>query len=187
MDGGLGQPRAGTYPDVEARAKISGTSNRCAGSMSITIERAVEATPELHDLIGELNDVLGAAYEAHQRHGLSIEQLFEPNVRFFLARLENLAVGCGGVAIFSDYAEVKRMYTRPAARGRGVAKALLRKIEDEARGADKSVLRLETGTYQQEAISLYESAGFRPCGPFGPYATMPADRIETSLFFEKEL
>ena len=40
--------------------------------MSITIERAVEVSPEVCDLIGELNDVLGAAYESHQRHGLSI-------------------------------------------------------------------------------------------------------------------
>jgi putative acetyltransferase len=155
--------------------------------MTIIIDRVVEATPEVHDLIGELNEVLGAAYEAHQRHGLSIEQLFEPNVRFFLARLENLAVGCGGVALFDDYAEVKRMYTRPSARGQGVAKALLRRIEDEARAADISVLRLETGTYQQEAIGLYERMGFRPRGPFGPYAAMPARNIETSLFFEKTL
>jgi hypothetical protein len=36
--------------------------------MSITIERVVEATSEVHELIGELNDVLGAAYEADQRH-----------------------------------------------------------------------------------------------------------------------
>ena len=40
--------------------------------MNITIERVVEATPEVHDLTGELNDVLGAAYEADQRHGLAI-------------------------------------------------------------------------------------------------------------------
>ena len=131
--------------------------------------------------------MLGAVYEAHQRHGLSIEQLFEPHVSFFLARLVGLAVGCGGVAVFDDYAEVKRMYTRPTASGRGVAKALLRRIEDEARGADKSVLRLETGTHQQEAIGLYERTGFRPRGPFSPYAMMPANKIETSLFFEKEL
>jgi putative acetyltransferase len=155
--------------------------------MNITVEQVVQATPEVHDLIGGLENVLGAAYEAHRRHGLSIEQLFEPNVRFFLARLENLAVGCGGVALFDDYAEVKRMYTRPAARGRGVAKALLYRIEDEARGANKSVLRLETGTYQKEAIGLYEHMGFRPRGPFGPYAAMPACNIETSLFFEKIL
>jgi putative acetyltransferase len=76
--------------------------------MNISIERVVEATPEVHDLIGELNDVLGAAYEAHQRHGLSIAQLFEPHTRFFVARLDGLAAGCGGVALFDDYAEVKR-------------------------------------------------------------------------------
>jgi putative acetyltransferase len=148
--------------------------------MSISIERAVEATTEVHDLIEELNDVLGAAYEAHQRHGLSIEQLFQPNLRFLVARLDGLAVGCGGCRNVRRYAEVKRMYTRPAARGRGVAKALLRRIEEEARGAGKSVLRVETGTYQQEAIGLYERMGFRPRGPFGPYAAMPARNIETS-------
>jgi putative acetyltransferase len=123
----------------------------------------------------------------HQRHGLSIEQLFEPSVRFFVARLDGLAVGCGGVAVFEDYAEIKRMYTRPVARGRGVAKALLRRIEDEARRANKSVLRLETGTYQREAVGLYKRMGFRPRDPFGPYEMMPACNIETSLFFKKAL
>ena len=113
--------------------------------------------------------------------------MFEPNVRFFLARLDDLAVGCGGIAMFDDYAEVKRMYTRPTARGRGIAKALLCRIEDEARKAGKSILRLETGTYQQEAIGLYQRMGFRTRGPFGPYAGMPACDIETSLFFEKLL
>ena len=155
--------------------------------MSITIERAVEAKHEVHDLIGELNDVLGAAYEAHQRHGLSIEQLLEPNLRFFIARFDGHPVGCGGVALFDDYAEVKRMYTRPVARGRGIAKALLIRIEDEVCGAGMSVLRLETGTHQHEAIGLHERMGFRPRGPFGPYAAMPAQNVETSLFFEKIL
>src|SRR5215468_8760411 len=116
--------------------------------MNITIEQTVEATVEARDLIRELNDVLGAAYEEHQRHRLSIEQLFEPHVRFFVTRLDGIAVGCGGVAMFDDYAEVKRMYTRPTVRGRGIAKALLHRIEHEVRGQGKSVLRLETGTYQ---------------------------------------
>jgi putative acetyltransferase len=108
-------------------------------------------------------------------------------VRFFQARLENLAVGCGGVALFDDYAEVKRMYTGQRHAVGGVGKALLRRIEDEARGANKSVLCLETGTYQHEAVGLYERMGFRPRGPFGPYAAMPACNIETCLFFEKAL
>src|SRR5580704_15795376 len=153
--------------------------------MGIAVELVTEATPEVRELIGELNALLGAAYEAHQQHGLAIEQLFEPHVRFFVARLDGCAAGCGGVALFADYAEVKRMYTRPSARGRGLAKALLRKIEDEARAAGAPVLRLETGIRQPEAIGLYQSMGFRPCGAFGPYAAMPAHSIETSLFYER--
>jgi len=155
--------------------------------MSIVIERVVEPTPEVRGLIDELNAILGANYEPHQRHGLSIGQLFEPHVRFFVARLDNSAAGCGGIAVSDDFAEVKRMYTRPQARGRGLAKALLRKLEDEARASGKAVLRLETGPYQREAIGLYRSAGFQSCAPFGAYATMPARNIELSLFFEKVL
>jgi hypothetical protein len=52
-----------SLPDVEARAKLRDRSDLRAGPMSITIERVVEASPELHDLIGELNDILGAAYK----------------------------------------------------------------------------------------------------------------------------
>jgi putative acetyltransferase len=155
--------------------------------MTLTIERVSEPTPELHELIGELDAVLGAAYEPHQQHGLSIAQLFEPHVRFFLARLDGIAAACGGVALYDDHAEVKRMYTRPAVRGRGLAKAMLRRLEEEARASGKNVLRLETGHYQPEAVGLYRRAGFISCGPFGDYARMPARDIELSLFFEKPL
>jgi putative acetyltransferase len=146
-----------------------------------------EPTPELRELIGELDAVLNAAYEPHQRHGLAIAQLFEPHVRFFLARLDGAAVACGGGALFEDYAEVKRMYTRPAARGRGVAKAVLRRLEEEARAEGKATLRLETGHYQAEAVGLYRSAGFISSGAFGHYAHMPPRDVELSLFFEKAL
>lgn len=58
-------------------------------------------------------------------------------------------------AVVAIVAEVKRMYTRPSSRGLGLAKALLRRIEDEARAAGAPVLRLETGIHQREAIGLY--------------------------------
>jgi putative acetyltransferase len=155
--------------------------------MTIAIDLASEPTRELERLIGELDEVLGANYEPHQRHGLAIAQLFEPHMRFFIVRLDGRAVGCGGVALFDDYAEVKRMYTRPKARGRGLARALLQRIESEARTAGKSALRLETGPYQREAIGLYQSMGFASCDAFGAYAAMPARAIEMSRFFEKLL
>src|SRR5215472_8022044 len=153
--------------------------------MKITIARVVAATPELRALVGELNALLEAAYAPEQRHGLALERLFEPHMRFFLARLEGAAVGCGGVALFDNFAEVKRMYTRPEARGRGVAKALLHRIEQEARAAGLPLLYIETGTLQREAIGLYQRNGFRRCAAFGPYAAMPAENIATSLFFAK--
>ena len=155
--------------------------------MEITIERVVEATPELRALVGELNELLEAAYPPEQRHGLALERLFDPHMRFFLARLEGAPVGCGGVALFDNFAEVKRMYTRPEARGRGVAKALLHRIEQEARAAGLPLLYIETGTLQREAIGLYQRNGFRRCAAFGPYAAMPAENIATSLFFMKAL
>ena len=128
--------------------------------MSITIERVVEATPEVGDLIQELNDVLGAVYEEHQRHGLAIEQLFEPNLTL-LCDAAGRPCGrvCGGVALFEDYAEVKRMYTRPRARGRGIAKAIVGKIEDEAR-AGRLVLRLETGIRRKRRSVSIRAWGF---------------------------
>jgi putative acetyltransferase len=155
--------------------------------MEIAVEHLRGPTAEAAALIAELDAVLGALYEPHQRHGLSLEQVFQPNVRFFIARIADAAVGCGAVALFEDHAEVKRMYTREAARGRGVGKALLARIESEARDAGKPVLRLETGTEQMAAIGLYQGYGFRQCGPFGDYATLPPDRITASFFYEKEL
>lgn len=155
--------------------------------MAIVIEQVSEAASDVRELIGELEAVLGANYEPHERHGLALDQLFEPHMRFFLARLDGVAAGCGGVALVDDFAEVKRMYTRPAMRGRGLAKALLQRIEDETRAAGKPVLRLETGPYQREAISLYQRFGFTPCAAFGAYAEMPARNIAMSLFFEKRV
>ena len=153
----------------------------------ITIEQLPGPTVEAAGLIAELDEVLGAAYPPEQRHGYSIAQIFQPNVRFFIARLDSEAVGCGAVALFGDYAEVKRMYTRETARGRGVGKALLARLEVEAREAGKPVLRLETGTLQSAAIGLYERCGFKACGPFGHYATLEPHRVAASLFYEKAL
>ena len=79
------------------------------------------------------------------------------------------------------------MYTREAARGRGVAKALLARIESEARNAGQAMLRLETGTEQAAAIGLYTGGGFRACPPFGHCAVLPPHRIAASLFYEKRL
>ena len=153
----------------------------------VKIEVALAATDEVRQLIGELEDVLAVEYPPQQRHGLAIDAIFQPQVRFFLARRQGAAVGCGGVALFPDYAEVKRMYVRPSARGQGVADAILARIEEEARSAGRSVLRLETGDRQIAAMRLYVREGFRECPPFGDYAKKPPEAIAASVFFEKRI
>ena len=154
---------------------------------AITIELAVNATEEVRALVGELEQVLSGEYPPEQRHGLALDAIFQPHIRFFVARLDSVAVGCGGVALFPEFAEVKRMYVRDAARGRGVADALLARIETETRNAGLALLRLETGDRQFAAIRFYERTGFERRDAFGAYAAMPPSSISTSVFFEKRL
>lgn len=153
----------------------------------LSVDLITTATEDARALVAELEEVLGAEYPPEQRHGLSIDAIFQPHVRFFVARLDGRAVGCGGVALFDGFAEVKRMYVRSEARGQGVADAVLARLEAEARAAGLQVLRLETGDRQLAAMRFYERAGFRHCNVFGAYAAMPPSAITTSVFYEKLL
>ena len=76
---------------------------------------------------------------------------------------------------------------RPTVRGRGVAQALLTRIETEARDAGFVVLRLETGERQAAALRFYARAGFQTCAAFGDYTAMSPQAIATSIFMEKRL
>jgi len=155
--------------------------------MTIAIERRDSPTPEVRQLVDELDGALAALYSEDQRHGLPLAQLFQPSVRFFVVRWDGVAAGCGGVEIGNGDAELKRMFTRPPMRRRGVARALLQRLEAAACGAGAALLRLETGVHQPEAIALYERAGFVRCAPFGRYAEMTAPSIALSLFLQKPL
>ena len=153
----------------------------------VVVAQVYAPTPEVRALLAELDAALAGLYAADQQFALAVDDLFQPEVRFFVARLGDAAVACGGVACFDGYAELKRMYSSPSVRGRGVAKAVLGRLESEARAAGKTLLRLETGVHQREALRFYEGAGFRRREPFGPYAELPACAIELSLFYEKAI
>ena len=70
----------------------------------VRIELALTATDDVRALVDELETVLAAEYSPEQRHGKALDALFQPHIRFFLARLDGAAVGCGGVALFDDFA-----------------------------------------------------------------------------------
>jgi putative acetyltransferase len=154
------------------------------GADEITVELVSDATDEVRALIGELDRVLAAEYAPEQRHGLALNEIFKADV---LARANGEAMGCGGVAFFADFAEVKRMYVREVARGRGLAQALLARIEREVRDTGFVLLKLETGTRQTAALRFYERSGFRPCAAFGIYASTAPRAVATSVFLQKQL
>lgn len=71
---------------------------------------------------------------------------------------------------FSDGdAEIKRMFVVAAARGRGLARAILARLEASAAAAGRIRMVLETGELQQEAIALYRSCGYEDVPKFGHY------------------
>lgn len=79
-------------------------------------------------------------------------------------------------------AELKRMYVSAGLRGRGLARRILAVLETDARTAGRARMVLETGTEQPEAIGLYTSSGYEPCGKFGYYRFH-----DNSLCFAKPL
>ena len=159
----------------------------------LVVTRMAAPNDAVRLLIGELDDVLSAEYPPENRHGLPLEAIFQPHVRFFIATLDGAPVGCGdgapvgcgGVALFVGFAEVKRMYVRPAARGQGIAQAILARLEAETSAANLPVLRLETGDKQTDALRLYRGYGFTDCAPFGDYAALPRHSIAASMFLQR--
>jgi len=155
--------------------------------MSFIITRATAPTDSIRTLIAELDEFLAGGYTPEQRHGIPLDAIFQPGIEFFTAAAEGEAIGCAGIALYQNFAEVKRMYVRPAWRGRGAAQALMAQLTASARAAGLLLLRLETGINQPAALKFYAREGFSSCPAFEPYASMPPASIVTSLFFEKQL
>jgi len=96
-----------------------------------------------------------------------------PGGAFLVVYAGGEPAGCGGIKrLAPDTGEVKRMFVAPAARGRGVARALLAELEATARSLGYARLRLDTGDRQPEARALYEAAGYRAIPDYNdnPYA-----------------
>lgn len=152
-------------------------------SQKLLISPENPTSSAIQELITELDNHLAALYPPESRHGLNIPALLNKSVTVFLAKLDDEPVGCGALKLFAPlYAEVKRMYIKPAFRGKGIGKKILNEIELSAKQANIYTLRIETGIYQLEAIGLYEKLGFYRIPAFGDYKP---DSL--SLFFEKKL
>lgn len=128
----------------------------------------------------------GDSHEMMAQFTVRADQVSPPVGIFLVARLDGEPVGCGAVRRViggpAEAAEIKRMYTVPAARRRGVSRALLARLEAEAAALGYATLQLETGLRQPEAIALYETAGYHRIPSYGQY-----EGDELSVCFAKDL
>ncbi|MFT7776758.1 GNAT family N-acetyltransferase [Roseateles sp.] len=143
--------------------------------------------PDARVLIAQSEALASSLYPAESNHFEPPDGLRAPLGAFWGCWLGDTLVGCGGVKHLApadgpSYGEIKRLFVSESARGRGVAKMLMVRLEGELLARGVRLARLETGILQPEAIGLYKRLGYRECQPFGDYVVDPL-----SVFFERVL
>jgi putative acetyltransferase len=146
--------------------------------MHATMEIAIDdpARPDVRALLAEHLADMHATSPAESVHALDVAGLLVLEVTFWTARAAGALLGCGALKeLDPDHGEVKSMRTADAARGTGVATAILRHLLDEAATRGYTRVSLETGSQEffEPARRLYVRHGFAECGPFGDYSPDP--------------
>jgi len=130
------------------------------------------------ELLAEHLSDMFATSPAESVHALDAEALAHPSITFWAARDDETRklLGVGALKQHDEtLGELKSMRTSGAARGRGVASAVLGAILAECRRRGIRELKLETGAedYFAAARALYAKHGFRACAPFADYTDDP--------------
>lgn len=150
---------------------------------ALTVAPVAVDHPDALRLIAESEAESVARYAPEHRFAASPEALLAAGAVFVLARnAAGAALGAGGFAPCDGYGELKRIVTTRAARGQGVARAVVAALEAEAIRRGLTLMRLETGRESPDAIALYARCGYARRGPFGAYAANAS-----SIFMEKPL
>ena len=151
--------------------------------MTMAISQSAPDADDVRGLLRALDEDIARRYPGVTIHAVTSDEMQHPQFVLLVARVDGQSIGCGGVRqLEPTVGEVKRMFVREQSRGCGVARALLAALESEALGRGWTLLRVETGKGQPEAIALYRSSGYVEIPPFGEYVGNPA-----SVCFEKPL
>ena len=144
--------------------------------MSLLIAVDDLRSPEIAALLQRHLDLMYEITPAGSVYALDLEKLRVPEITFWSARLDGQLVGCVALKEFgapeNRQGEIKSMHTLKELRGKGVARALVAHLLAQAKQRGLKTLWLETGKTPPflPAQKLYESFGFKVCGPFGDYA-----------------
>ena len=148
----------------------------------VTVSSGDPRSEEGRALLGASHAYLASLYPPEDNYFLSVDELAQPHIDFWIAEVDGQPQGCIALARMATYGEVKSIFVDPAARGAGIGAALLSALEDRARATALTLLRLETGDDLYPAHRLYRRHGFTDCKPFGDYEEGPH-----SVFMEKRL
>lgn len=143
-------------------------------TLAVAIE--LPTAPDVVALLAEHLDEMHATSPPESVHALDLSRLQADDVVFVTARdNDGRLLGCGALKLHHGLAEIKSMRTSAAARGRGVAAAVLVFLLDLARAHGRARVSLETGVEDHFAPArrLYERHGFTPCAPFADYTDDP--------------
>ena len=162
-------------------------------SRSIAIRRARADAPEAARLLADYGAELvarGRPYSpvdpppgAAGASWVEVHELEPPGGAFLLLEEDGAPVACGGLRTLDAAAglgEIKRMYVVPGARRRGHARRLLGALEEAAREAGLTRLRLDTNAQQPEALELYAACGYAEIADYNGSRT-------ATHWFEKRL
>lgn len=150
--------------------------------MPLTIALESPLTPDGRALIDGSELALREVYKPSECFSFTAEELDKPQITFLVARDGRDAVGCVALVNCGTYAEVKRLFVVPEARGTGAARALMAELEQQASAMGLNCVLLETGEKLSAAVALYTALGYAPRGKFGEYPDHPA-----SMFMGKPL
>lgn len=149
----------------------------------IEIKQISPKAKEAAKLIEQLDIYQSSLYPPESNHLDSTDELSKENVLFIGAFLEGSIKGIGAVKIMGgEYGEIKRVYVSPEGRGKGIAGAVMKVLENHLVQNRIHFAKLETGIYQEEAIALYRNMGYVESEPFGDYKLDPL-----SIFLVKQM
>ena len=136
--------------------------------------------PEAFRLLQASHKLLSKLFPQDDIYALSLDELCEENVKFYVAIDNSKIIGCAALSVNEGYAELKSMFVDEKQRGQGVAQKLLDHIITQAKIKKLSYVKLETGLELNAAVDLYKKNGFTFCDRFGAYSPN-----ETSVYMEK--
>ncbi len=143
--------------------------------------RSGEARFCLDAYYAELQRRFEGGFDVNLSRDPEAADMVPPRGQFLLARRGADLLGCVALkGTGGEVAEIKRLWVCESARGLGLARRIMARIEEEAIGLGLRILRLDTNSALPEAVALYRTSGWSEIPRFN-------DDPYPDLFFEKVL